>query len=172
MENALLLSLIYPCTSTTLPVFADKKKSPRLQLLDTGLLNYLAGIQKEVLGSHTLEQAFQGKIAEHIVGQELLAQKYSMLGELHFWTRERKGSEAEIDFVHIEGANLIPIEVKSGATGRLRSLHQFMESAPHDTAIRFYSGTISRDSIKTPSGKIYQLLSLPYYLAGRVSSYL
>lgn len=172
MEKAMLLSLIYPCTSTALPIFADKKKSPRLQLLDTGLLNYLAGIQKEVLGADILEHAFQGKLAEHIVGQELLAKRYSMIGELHFWTRERKDAEAEIDFVHVEGANLIPVEVKSGATGRLRSLHQFMESAPHDTAVRFYGGTISRDVIKMPSGKVFQLLSLPYYLAGRLSAYI
>lgn len=172
MEKAMLLSLIYPCTSTTLPIFADKKKSPRLQLLDTGLLNYLAGIRKEVLGAQTLEHAFQGKLVEHIVGQELLAKQYSMISELHFWTRERKDSEAEIDFVQSDGARLIPIEVKSGTTGRLRSLHQFMESAPHETAVRFYSGTRSLDEVRTPSGKVFQLLSLPYYLAGRLSAYL
>jgi uncharacterized protein len=172
MEKAMLLSLIYPCTSTSLPVFADKKKSPRLQLLDTGLLNYLAGIQKEVLGAPTLEHAFQGKLAEHIVGQELLAKRYGMMSELHFWTRERKDAEAEIDFIHVEDAYLIPVEVKSGATGRLRSLHQFMETAPHHTAVRFYGGPISRDSLTTPSGKAFQLLSLPYYLAGRISAYL
>lgn len=172
IEKAMLLSLIYPCTSTELPIFADKKKSPRLQLLDTGLLNYLAGIQKEVLGSPTLERAFQGKLAEHIVGQELLAKRYSMISDLHFWTRERKDAEAEVDFVHSDGARLIPIEVKSGSTGRLRSLHQFMESAPHDRAVRFYSGPISRDYIETPTGKKFQLLSLPYYLAGRIDAYL
>lgn len=172
MEKAMLLSLIYPCTSTSLPVFADKKKSPRLQLLDTGLLNYLAGIQKEVLGAPTLEHAFQGKLAEHIVGQELLAKRYGMMSELHFWTRERKDAEAEVDFVHVEDAFLIPVEVKSGATGRLRSLHQFMETAPHHTAVRFYSGPISRDSLTTPSGKVFQLVSLPYYLAGRISAYI
>ncbi len=172
MEKAMLLSLIYPCTSTALPVFADKKKSPRLQLLDTGLLNYLAGIQKEVLGSSALDKAFQGKLAEHIVGQELLAKQYSMLSQLHFWTREHKDAEAEIDFIHVEGAYIIPIEVKSGATGRLRSLHQFMDAAPHDIAVRFYSGHISQDTVQTLAGKSFQLLSLPYYLVGRIEAYL
>jgi len=66
IEKALLLYLVYPCNSTTLPLFPDKKKSPRLQLLDTGLMNHLAGIQKEIIGTPLLENAYNGKVAEHL----------------------------------------------------------------------------------------------------------
>ena len=68
--------------------------------------------------------------------------------------------------------HLIPIEVKSGKEGTLRSLHQFMEEAPHTLAIRFYSGELSITEAKTPSGKEYKLLNLPYYLGTQLEKYL
>ena len=51
LEKALLLSLIYPTTSAKLPIIPELQKSPRLQLLDTGLMNYAAGMQKEIIGT-------------------------------------------------------------------------------------------------------------------------
>ena len=172
IEKALLLYLVYPCTSTELPLFPDKKKSPRLQLLDTGLMNHLAGIQKEIIGTPQLDTVYQGKVAEHIVGQELLASQYNVLAELHFWTREKKEAIAEIDYIHVFDGKMIPIEVKSGATGRLRSLHLFMENSPQPLAVRIYGGKLSIDTLKTPHGKDFYLLNLPYYLTGQIEKYL
>lgn len=172
IEKALLLYLVYPCTNTSLPLFPDKKKSPRLQLLDTGLMNHLAGIQKEIIGTQDLDTVYQGKVAEHIVGQELLATKYNVLSELHFWTREKKEAVAEVDYIYVFEGQLIPIEVKSGATGRLRSLHFFMENSPQQLAVRIYGGKLSTDSLKTPNGKVFYLLNLPYYLTGQIEQYL
>ena len=172
IEKALLLYLVYPCTGTSLPLFPDKKKSPRLQLLDTGLMNHLAGIQKEIIGTPDLDLVYKGKVAEHIVGQELLAIQYNVLSELHFWTREKKDATAEVDYVYIYDGSIIPIEVKSGATGRLRSLHAFMEHSPQQLAVRFYGGKLSINTLDTPSGKVYHLLNLPYYLTGQIEKYL
>lgn len=172
IEKALLLYLVYPCTNTSLPLFPDKKKSPRLQLLDTGLMNHLAGIQKEIIGTPHLDLVYQGKVAEHVVGQELLAAKFNVLNELHFWTREKKEAIAEVDYIYIFDGQLIPIEVKSGATGRLRSLHFFMENSPQQLAVRIYGGKLSIDSLKTPNGKVFHLLNLPYYLTGQIEQYL
>ena len=172
IEKALLLYLVYPCTSSSLPLFPDKKKSPRLQLLDTGLMNHLAGIQKEIIGTNDLDLVYQGKVAEHIVGQELLAAQYSVLSELHFWTREKKDATAEVDFVHVFDGQIVPVEVKSGATGRLRSLHLFMDSSPQQLAVRFYNSKLAIDALKTPGGKDFFLLNLPYYLAGELDRYL
>ncbi len=172
LEKALLLYLVYPCTGTALPLFPDKKKSPKLQLLDTGLMNHLAGLQKEIIGSQQLDSVYQGKIAEHIVGQELLANQYNVLSELHFWTREKKEAVAEVDYIYVFDGKMIPIEVKSGATGRLRSLHSYMDNAPHPLAVRIYSGKLSIDTLKTASGKVFYLLNLPYYLTGQIEQYL
>lgn len=67
---------------------------------------------------------------------------------------------------------LIPVEVKSGATGRLRSLHQFIDIAPHQYAVRFYSGQVQIDKLQTIKKKPFFLLNLPYFLAGELERYL
>ena len=172
LEKALLLQLIFPCTSATLPLMPDIKKSPRLQVLDTGLINYLVGIQKELLGITDLHSVYQGTIIEHLVGQELLSVQNMALSALHFWVREKKTSNAEVDYIFPFESKLIPIEVKSGKEGTLRSLHQYMDEAPHTFAVRFYSGEFSITEAKTSSGKIYQLLNLPYYLGTQLEKYL
>jgi hypothetical protein len=68
--------------------------------------------------------------------------------------------------------NIIPIETKSGKTGALRSLHQFMDEAPHHMAVRFYNGEITISEVKTPLNKTYFLLNLPYYLVSQLNEYL
>jgi hypothetical protein len=150
----------------------NTKKSPRLQVLDTGMLNYFAGFQKDLFGTNDINSVYQGKIAEHIVGQELLAVETSPLFKLQFWNREKKQSNAEVAFL-VQYENLIvPVEVKSAVTGRLRSLHQFIDRAPHRYAVRIYSGKLEINEIKTLGGKKFVLLNLPFYLAGSIVEYL
>ncbi len=124
LEKTMFLRLIYPTTQTCLPVLEDRKKSPKLQLLDTSLVNYYAGIQKELFQSDDISQLYEGRIAEHIIGQELMTLNSSSLHRMNFWVREKKQSNVEVDYVIAHNDKLIPIEVKSGSTGRLRSLHQ------------------------------------------------
>ena len=106
------------------------------------------------------------------MGQELLAENTSVLHGLHFWVREKKQSNAEVDFILPFGDYLIPIEVKSGAAGRLRSLHQFIDQASHSYAVRFYSGEVCIDTVQTIAGKPFFLLNMPYYLVGKLDDYL
>src|SRR5687768_13625167 len=171
-EKAFLLNLIYPVTSTKLPVMPVLDRSPKLQLLDTGLLNYYVGIQKDIVGTKDLADVYQGTLIEHLTGQELIAFQYDALSSLHFWVREKTSSTAEVDFIFQFEGRLIPVEAKSGATGKLRSLHLYMNEAPHDLAIRFYSGMISMHEASTSGGKKYRLLNLPYYLVSQLKSYL
>jgi predicted AAA+ superfamily ATPase len=172
LEKALLLHLIFPQTSTVLPLQPDLNKSPRLQVLDTGMLNYFVGVQKEIIGSQDLSSVYQGTMIEHMVGQELLAAQYSALHGLQFWVREKNSSSSEVDYLQEFNSQLIPIEVKSGATGTLRSMHQFMDLAPHQLAIRFYAGDLEIVTITTPEKKEYYLLSLPYFLVSQIDQYL
>ena len=172
LEKAMLLSLIYPTTGTQIPAMPDRKKSPKLQLLDTGMVNFFAGLQKELLGTPDIDHVFKGRIAEHIVGQEILALNHSALHGLQFWVREKKQSNAEMDFVIAHENRLIPIEVKSGSVGRLRSLHQYMDQATHAYAVRIYGDKLKVSAVKTINGKPFYLLSLPYYLTGRLYAYL
>ncbi|MFM9947935.1 MAG: ATP-binding protein [Saprospiraceae bacterium] len=172
IEKAMLLNLVYPTTNVILPILPDRRKSPRLHLLDTGLMNFVAGLQKDLISLNDLHSLYQGKIAEQIVGQEILATKFNVMNELHFWVREKPNSTAEVDFVTMFDGKMIPIEVKSGETGRLRSLHLFMDQCTHQTALRLYSGKLKKDVVRTQEGKEYTLLSLPYYLAGQIDQYL
>jgi uncharacterized protein len=172
LQKAFLLQMIYPSISTEFPLQNDFKKSPRLQILDTGLMNFLAGIQKELVLLDNIEAAYKGKVAEHIVGQELQSIGHNLMSEIHFWTREKKDADAEIDYIYGYEGKIFPIEVKSGATGTLRSLHNYMDLCPHSYAVRMFSGEISINILKTQKGKQFYLLNLPYYLAGQIEKYL
>ena len=172
LEQAMLLHLIYPTTSLKVPAIPDRRKSPRLQILDSGLVTYFAGLQGDLINAINIDGMFRGKIAEHIVGQEMLSTNPSPLHKLHFWVREKKQSTAEIDFVLPHTQGLVPVEVKSGSVGRLRSLHQFMDQADHPFAVRLFGHQLKIDSVKTLSGKPFHLLNLPFYLAGKLDVYL
>lgn len=172
LERAMLLNLVYPTTSTELPILPDYKKSPRLLFLDTGFINYFSGIQTEYIGLKDLNSVYGGIIAEHITGREILASKIDAINTPVFWVREKAGSSAEIDYVVKSKSNPIPVEVKSGKTGTMKSLHLFMESCKCDLAVRLYRGDISISNIKTPGGKSFRLLNLPYFLSGKLDGYL
>lgn len=172
LQKTFLLQLLYPVVSTILPLSPDFKKSPRLQVLDTGMLNYFSGIQAEIIGTKELSDVYKGTMIEHLVGQELLATQTNALSMLSFWVREKNTSSAEIDFLRMYKSKLIPIEVKSGKEGRLKSLHLYMQDAPHTMAIRFYGGKLNLTEVVLSSEKKYHLLSLPYYLVSQIDAYL
>ena len=172
LEKALLLSLVYPTTSAKLPIMPELQKSPRLQLLDTGLMNYASGMQKEIIGTTDLNNVYQVTVIEHLIGQELLASNYNALSALNFWVREKPTSTAEVDYVITHEGKLIPIEVKSGKEGKLKSLHLFMDESPGKIAIRLFAGELSISKIVTPNGKKYNLLNMPYYLVCQLPKYI
>ena len=172
LEKVWLVQLIYPTSSATLPLIPDLRKSPRLQILDTGLLNYIVGLQKEMLLTQELSSVHRGIMMEHLSGQELLAHRYEAMSSLSFWSRDKNSSSAEVDFVELFDGMVIPIENKSGKIGTLRSLHQFMEIAPHRFAVRLYAGRLEITEARTPRGRSFRLLNLPYYLGTQLRNYL
>ena len=171
-EKAYLLQLVYPVTSAKRPASPNIRRSPKLQLFDTGLVNFMSGSQSDILNFQDLNQSFRGRIAEHITGQELLALSDSVLFFLNYWTRVNKNATAEVDFIWNSGNNIIPIEVKAGKAGKLRSLHQFIDRAPHSCAVRVYSGKFSIEEAKTLAGKKFTLINLPFYLINKLPEYL
>jgi len=172
LEKALLLELSYPTTSALPPIQPDLKKSPKLLWLDTGLVNYSAGLQKELFGIKDISESWKGKIAEHIVGQEIASLSTKVSEKRYFWVREAKNSQAEIDFIFQYEGQVIPIEVKSGNCSTLKSLHLFMDSSKQAVAIRFWNNPVSNDLITLPSGKKYTLYNLPFYYACQLEAFL
>ena len=89
LEKAFILHLVYPVTAMHAPALPALKRAPKLMWLDTGLVNFAANIQTEVLHDRTLMDTWQGAIAEHIVAQQLqvlLDEQY--ISDLHVWVRD------------------------------------------------------------------------------------
>jgi len=182
IQKTLLLELVYPSVETSLPLVPDMKKRPRLMWLDIGLVNYAAGVQSELYQVEDLNDAWRGKVAEHIVGQELIGNNYNYLEKRTFWVRDSRNAQAELDYLfNSRKFGLIPIEVKSGTNAHLRSLQEFMFDSPCRFAIRFWNKPVQCDTVhierKDKAGNIekskeYILYSLPYYYAGHIERFL
>ncbi|MDD4602627.1 MAG: AAA family ATPase [Bacteroidales bacterium] len=173
LEQALLLQLVYPVTSPLLPLKPDKSRFPRVQVTDCGMVNYFAGIQKPMFQSQDMNALFRGQIARQVVGQEILGTgKMDTPPQLNFWIRSKAQSTAEVDFLLKYEDMIIPVEVKSGEPGRLRSLHQFIDAAPHPFAVQLHASKLGIHQAQTIKGKKFYLLSLPYFLAGKIREHL
>lgn len=171
LDMARIVQLIYPSSNTKPPIETDFKKRPRLQFLDTGLLNHALQIQVEMIGIENLYVLYKGRIVQHLLTQELMAQHHLPSYKPHFWVREKINSQAEVDLLYQYQQFIIPIEVKSGATGTLRSLFQFMDACDHSFAIRILGNQYSIDQLQTSNGKPFLLMNLPYYLGTKIPEY-
>lgn len=168
LEKAMLLELVYPTTATDVPATSEIKRMPKLIWLDTGLVNYAAQVQKQVLGASDIMDAWRGMIAEQIVAQELLTLTNKVSQKRNFWVRGQNDSSAEVDYIWVQDSKIYPIEVKSGHNAHLRSLHSFMERSSQTVAFRIWSQPYSVNEIKTIQGKQFQLINLPFYLVGEL----
>lgn len=167
LEKAMLLELAYPVTQTELPLLPERQRAPKLLWLDSGLVNYAAGIQKEVFAAKDVLDAWRGRLAEHLVAQELLTLSHRFGQQRNFWVRQKTGASAEVDFVWQHESRLIPIEVKSGNNAHLRSLHSFVEhSQKCKLAVRVWSQPYSVNDVTTSTGRTFTLLNVPFYLVG------
>lgn len=110
--------------------------------------------------------SWRGHIAEQITAQELLSMEDRVGQHRSFWARPNNG--AEVDFIFTHESRLYPIEVKNGTNAHLRSLQVFMDNSDVDIAIRVWSKEYSVDKAKTPKGKEFRLVNLPFYLIGRL----
>jgi hypothetical protein len=66
------------------------------------------------------------------VGQLLLGDSDagSEEGSLFYWSRTEQGGKAELDYLIARRGELIPVEVKNGPAGKLRSLDYFTDKRP------------------------------------------
>lgn len=166
LEKAMLLELVYPTSSAVLPAIPETKRMPKLIWFDTGIVNYQAGIRDEIIGSTAMVDSWRGHIAEQITAQELLSLDNRIGQRRSFWAKPNNG--AEVDFTITHASRLYPIEVKSGTNAHLRSLQVFMKNSNADIAIRVWSNPYSVDIVKTPEGKSFRLVNLPFYHIGNL----
>ncbi len=143
-------------------------------LLDVGLSSAILDLKLSTLEDiDELDMVNKGAIAEQVAGQLLRTiDPFNVEPALYCWIRNERGSDAELDYVIQHTNGLVPIEVKAGNTGTLKSLHMFMKLKELSTAVRIYSGLPRIDdvSVKDHLGcKIsYQLRSIPFYLVSEL----
>ena len=171
---ARLLSKVVHSNCNGIPIHADRNpKFFKMLFLDVGLMNALCGLDWSHLQQMDSDRLVNnGSIAEQFIGQHL--QNLFLSGfprELHYWVREGRSNNAEVDYVVSSGSHIIPIEVKAGSKGRLRSLNQFIAEKSSKFAVRFDLNKPSLQNIRTTVTKgstikdvDYPLYSLPLYL--------
>lgn len=172
LDKANVIRLLYPTTSLKPPIVPDYKKSPKIQVLDTGIVNHSLSIIPELLVAEDLSDSYRGAIIPHLINQELISLKFNKAETPSFWVRDKSQSSAEVDIVVPYKNHLIPVEIKSGSTGSLKSLHFYMDKVDHPYAVRIYGGEFMIQKIKTPNGKAYVLMHLPYYLGTKLYEYI
>jgi uncharacterized protein len=175
LAAARLCHLVRYSSATGLPLGGEAAdKFRKAILLDVGLFHALADTpaSDRFPAWQDLAPAVRGQLAEQLVGQALL------LGgdpsgdgpRLYYWQREG-GRPGEIDFVIQAGGRIVPIELKSGTSGAMKSLHQFMFDKKLRFAVRIDENPPSLATIDvatTQSDPVrYRMLNLPIYLAWR-----
>ena len=131
----------------------------KLVLLDVGLMHTSLQIEAQLVQEPDLLAVHRGAVAEQFVAQELLAcAPPDQDPSLYFWSREVPASQAEVDYLVSSGRHVLPIEVKSGASGTLKSLRIFLASHPGSpVGVRLYGGGAMREE---------SIWHLPLYSAG------
>ncbi len=135
--------------------YASDKKFKSV-FLDIGLMNKLMKIDYNVTLNHqNLLSIYKGQLAEQFVGQEFVCANND---QYYYWARDSKNSNAEIDFLLHQYSNIIPIEVKDGPAGKLRSLHLYRDNYNPQYSVVFHAG---------PMGilKTEKIIFLPLYFA-------
>jgi predicted AAA+ superfamily ATPase len=150
LAKAKVIHKIPACDPSGLPLGATaNQKKFKAAMLDIGLMQRLCQVPVDLeLQQENLLAMYRGKLAEQFVAQELLAWHGS---ELFYWSREARGSNAEVDYLVVREGKIYPVEVKSGAGGSLRSLHLMLEKYPNcPQGLVLYSGP----SKKLPGQKL------------------
>ncbi|MCU0728458.1 MAG: ATP-binding protein, partial [Planctomycetes bacterium] len=111
----------------------------KVLFMDVGLLCRSCGLSVlDVEGAEDLMMVNAGAVCEQFVGQHLhqAGEPYEEPG-LHCWIRQKRGSSAEVDYVISVGEKVVPVEVKAGRTGSLKSIHLFLREKGRDFGLRF-----------------------------------
>lgn len=159
------------------PLGAETKiRISKFLFLDIGLLLAAQNIPAQSLMHAPLELANRGLLAEQFVGQQLLYAKPPYVNpELYYWQPPKAEGQAEVDFLFTQGNTIIPVEVKAGSTGTIKSLHTFVIKKQSERAIRISSAKPSVEALEArlmQQVKAFRLYNIPFYLVNRLEQLL
>ena len=167
------------CTRVThshcsgLPIGAESDdRTYKLLFMDVGLMNHVCGLDGPSIDAmDAVRLVNEGGIAEQYVGQQLATFGAGEAAPgLHYWLRHGRTGNAEVDYVISRGDWIIPVEVKAGRSGSLKSLLQYAHEKQPPIAVRFDTNPASlqtvRHAIRTATDTVLvtlRILSLPLY---------
>jgi len=174
LSRAKVCTKVQHTTGNGLPLGAESNgKFFKALMLDIGLISVQLGFSSiKPAEAKNIVFSNKGGLAEQFVGQQLRACQTPLVSPQLFYWQRTGGRQGEIDYVIQHGNRVIPVEVKSGSAGSLKSLHQFMADKRLNLAVRFNINQPSVENIKvkttlgTPVS--YRLISLPVYLTERL----
>jgi len=141
--NLLIMAgLVIPVVHSSangIPLGAETNyKKQKMILFDTGIFQRILGVElAELLFAKSFDLINKGAIAEQFAGLELIkSASCDMPQNLYFWTREKNNSNAEIDYIIQKGEKIIPVEIKSGTSGKMQSMHLFLSEKQAEYGIR------------------------------------
>ena len=171
LEMARVIYRVRHSAGNGVPLGAEvKERDFKPLFLDTGLVSTSLGLSLPSLEMvDDLLMVNNGALAEQFIGQHLL---YDGPGyekpQLFYWNREQKNSNAEVDYLIAHGGKVVPVEVKAGKTGTLKSLQVFVAEKQSRVALRFNamppSCSLQETLIAGKENIPFQLVSLPLYL--------
>jgi len=156
LQTARLLQSVQNVSVSSLPLVASGKQF-KLFFLDIGLLLRISNLDYiNLYLKRELSAAFQGMLSEQFVAQQLFSQNEQ---NTFYWARTKSGVSSEVDFIIMKDNAIIPIEVKSGKKGALKSLHYLLENNNQIERAIVYS--------LAKKGKEKKIEFVPIYWAGR-----
>ncbi len=175
LSQAKVCTKVLHTAGNGLPLGAESnEKFFRVLMVDIGLISVQLGLSSTKY-SKTKNVIFSNKggLAEQFVGQHLRAAQTPLTAPHLFYWQRTGGRLGEIDYIIQHGNRVVPVEVKSGSAGSMKSLYQFMAEKRLDFAVRCNTNQVSLENIrvKTTMGKpvSYRLLSIPVYLTERLN---
>ena len=115
-----------------------------------------------------INEIAKGAMAEQFIGQHIMYSKSMFEApSLHYWERQKKGATAEVDYLIPLHQRVLPVEVKSGHRGHMKSLQIFLQEKSAAQAIRFSSGPLMLKTYQYGGTAPYKFLNIPHYLVGQ-----
>jgi uncharacterized protein len=157
-----------------IPLLAEQDpKVFKLYHIDLGFYNRTVGL-RNIRERDLISQSWinEGKLAEQFIAQHLFFEGAPQAApKLHYWLREGRTGNAEVDFLVEFAEQVLPIEVKAGGAGSMKSLVQFIHQKSGSIAVRFDLNPPASMPLQTTvdgHDVSFNLISLPLYLVGQM----
>lgn len=180
LSDAGIIKPVRHTAANGLPLGAEvNNKFIKYLYLDSGLLLRVLDldfggsgpIKELILVGTEADLVNKGGLAELSVGWELvksadMRHRY----ELYYWENLSNGTTSEVDYVIPYNMKILPVEVKSGTSGKMKSLRLFLQKKKIDRAVRTSLENFSK-LIYEDTGSVREISIIPIYAIGCLTEY-